>query len=57
MDQGGLSSDRLESYLKLQEEIAVLETQQGERLEIEDKRRSRVTGKTSRARLKGKGRD
>jgi ribosome biogenesis GTPase / thiamine phosphate phosphatase len=51
-----LPASRLESYLKLQDEIAHLETQQDERARLEEKRQGRVGAKALRARLKQKGR-
>jgi ribosome biogenesis GTPase / thiamine phosphate phosphatase len=53
---GGIPAARLESYLKLQGELAHLATQLDERARIEDKRQAKVMGKALRARLKEKGR-
>lgn len=53
---GRVSAARLESYLKLQDELAHLSTQQDERARLEEKRQSKVMGKALRARLKEKGR-
>jgi ribosome biogenesis GTPase len=56
VDGGRLAADRLESYLKLQDELAYLARQQDERLLLEEKRRGKVMGKALKARLKQKGR-
>jgi ribosome biogenesis GTPase / thiamine phosphate phosphatase len=53
---GQLAPGRLESYLKLQEEISHLARQQDERAQIDDKRRSKIGSKALKARLKQKGR-
>jgi ribosome biogenesis GTPase / thiamine phosphate phosphatase len=53
---GRLSASRLESYHKLQDELAHLATQQDERARLEEKRQSKVMNKALRARLKQKGR-
>jgi ribosome biogenesis GTPase / thiamine phosphate phosphatase len=53
---GRVSADRLESYHKLQDELAHLATQQDERARLEDKRQSKVANKALRARLREKGR-
>ncbi len=42
---GRLPAQRLESYLKLQDELAFLARQQDQRAQIEDKRRAKVMGK------------
>jgi ribosome biogenesis GTPase len=52
---GRIPLPRLESYHKLQDELAHLVTQQDERARLEDKRQSKVMGKALRARLKEKG--
>lgn len=52
---GRIPVARLESYLKLQDEIAHLTTQQDERARLEEKRQARVGAKALRARLKDKG--
>jgi ribosome biogenesis GTPase len=54
--EGRISPSRLESYHKLQEELAHLATQQDERARLEDKRQSKVMNKALRARLREKGR-
>lgn len=54
--EGQLPAERLESYLKLQDELAFLARQQDERAQLEEKRRSKVMGKALKARLKQKGR-
>jgi ribosome biogenesis GTPase / thiamine phosphate phosphatase len=53
---GKLSAARLDSYHKLQAEIAHLSTQQDERARLEDKRQSKIMNKALRARLRDKGR-
>ena len=53
---GRLAASRLESYLKLQDELAHLATQQDERARLEEKRQSKVLNKALRARLREKGR-
>jgi ribosome biogenesis GTPase / thiamine phosphate phosphatase len=55
-DEGRLAPGRLESYLKLQDELTALARLRDERLQLEDKRRSKVMGKSLKARLKQKGR-
>lgn len=51
---GTLDASRLESYLKLQEELAFLARQQDVRAEIEEKRRGKVGAKALRQHLKSK---
>jgi ribosome biogenesis GTPase len=51
---GRLASDRLESYHKLQGEIAYLDRQQDERAQIEGKRRSKVITKAANQHIKSK---
>lgn len=51
---GRLVSDRLESYHKLQGEIAFLERQQDERAQIEEKRRSKVITKAANQHIRSK---
>ncbi len=51
---GRLAPGRLESYLRLQGEIASLARQQDERAQLEDNRRSKVTGKVLKKHLKTK---
>ena len=53
--EGALSAARLESYLKLQDELAFLARQQDERAQIDEKRRGRIMGKALKQRLKQKG--
>jgi ribosome biogenesis GTPase len=53
---GRVSTSRLQSYHKLQDELGHLATQQDERARLEDKRQSKVMNKALRARLKEKGR-
>src|SRR5262245_46606062 len=49
VDAGDLPAGRLESYLKLQDELAFLARQQDERAQIEEKRRGRIGAKAMRA--------
>ena len=51
---GRLDQRRLESYLKLQEELSFLAKQQDERALLERKRQGRIMGKALRARVKDK---
>ena len=51
---GALDASRLESYLKLQEELLFLAQQQDQRAQIEDRRRAKVQTKALRAHLKTK---
>jgi ribosome biogenesis GTPase len=53
---GTLPAERLESYLKLQAELALLAEQQDERALLERKRQGKIMGKALKARLKEKGR-
>ena len=50
--EGALAVDRLESYLRLQDELAFLERQQDERALIEEKRRGRIGAKAMRQHTK-----
>ena len=52
--EGALAPDRLESYLKLQEELSQLAKQQEERALLEEKRRTKVLGKVAKLRAKAK---
>jgi ribosome biogenesis GTPase / thiamine phosphate phosphatase len=54
VDEGRLPAARLESYLKLQGELAYLARQQDERAQAEVKRRGRIGAKALRAHLKNK---
>jgi ribosome biogenesis GTPase / thiamine phosphate phosphatase len=54
VDAGGLSPERLESYLKLQDELAHLARQQDERAQIEHKRRSKILTKAANQHTKAK---
>jgi ribosome biogenesis GTPase len=56
VEDGRLAADRLESYLKLQEELSALAKQQDERALLERKREGRSMGKALKARFKDKGR-
>lgn len=49
-----LEASRLESYLRLQDELVFLARQRGERARLEDKRRSKVAGKAVKKHLKTK---
>jgi ribosome biogenesis GTPase len=51
---GTLTAGRLESYLKLQDELAFLARQQDERAQLEEKRRSKIMGKALKQHLKAK---
>ena len=51
---GRLEASRLESYLRLQSELVVLARQQDERAQLEEKRRSKVTGKALKQHLKNR---
>ena len=54
VDEGRLSAARLESYLKLQDELGYLARQQDERAQLEEKRRSKIMGKALKQHLKTK---
>jgi ribosome biogenesis GTPase / thiamine phosphate phosphatase len=54
VDEGRLAAGRLDSYLKLQDELAYLARQQDERAQLEEKRRSRIMGKAMKQHLKSK---
>jgi ribosome biogenesis GTPase len=54
VEDGELASDRLESYLKLQDELAFLTRQQDERAQIEVKRKSKTLAKAVRAHVKSR---
>jgi ribosome biogenesis GTPase len=54
VEEGRVSRERLESYLKVQDEIAFVERQQDERAMLEDKRRAKVMGKALKQHLKTK---
>ena len=51
---GTLTAERLDSYLKLQDELAYLARQQDERAQIEEKRRGKIGAKALRQHLKSK---
>ena len=51
--QGRLDAARLESYLRLQDELASLARQQDERAQIDEKRRARKTTTSRPPRRKG----
>jgi ribosome biogenesis GTPase len=52
--EGRLSPDRLDSYLKLHEELGYLARQQDERAQLEAKRRGKIGSKALRQHLKSK---
>jgi ribosome biogenesis GTPase len=54
--EGRLAASRLESYLKLQDELASLARRQDVREQLEERRRSKVLSRAIRARQKQKGR-
>ena len=54
VEEGRLAADRLESYLKLQDELSFLAKQQDERALLERKRQGRIGAKALRTRLKDK---
>jgi ribosome biogenesis GTPase len=54
VEQGQLAADRLDSYVKLQEELVFLTRQQDERALIEHKRRSKVLTKAANQHIKSK---
>jgi ribosome biogenesis GTPase len=54
IEEGRLAGDRLDSYLRLQDEVAFLARQQNERAQLDEKRRARVMGKALRKHLKTK---
>jgi ribosome biogenesis GTPase len=54
VDDKRLGVDRLDSYLRLQDEIASLARQQDERAQLDEKRRSRIMAKATRAHIKSK---
>jgi ribosome biogenesis GTPase len=51
---GEIAAERLDSYLKLQDELAFLARQQDERAQLEDKRRARTAGKALKQHYKSK---
>jgi len=54
VDEGKLQVRRLESYLKLQDELRILENRQDERALLEQKRQSRVAGKALKKHITSK---
>lgn len=54
VEAGTLSAARLESYVKLQDELDYLARQQDERAQLEEKRRNKVMGKALKQHLKTK---
>jgi ribosome biogenesis GTPase / thiamine phosphate phosphatase len=54
VEAGKLSAARLESYLKLQDELGYLARQQDERAQLEEKRRNKIMGKALKHHLKTK---
>jgi hypothetical protein len=53
--EGRVPASRLESYLKLHDELVFLARQQDAREQLEEKRRSKVMSRAMRARQKQKG--
>jgi ribosome biogenesis GTPase / thiamine phosphate phosphatase len=56
VEEGHMPAARLESYLKLQTELAHLATRQDERARLEEKRQGKIGAKALRSRLRDKGR-
>jgi ribosome biogenesis GTPase len=54
VEEGRLAPERLDSYVKLQEELAFLARQQDERAQIEHKRRSKVLTKAANQHIRSK---
>jgi len=54
VEEGRLSASRLESYVKLQDELEHLARQQDQRAQIEEKRRGKIGAKALRQHLKSK---
>jgi ribosome biogenesis GTPase len=54
VEEERLSAARLDSYLKLQDELDYLARQQDERAQLEEKRRNKVMGKALKQHLKTK---
>ena len=54
VEAGQLPAERLQSYLKLQDELAFLSRQQDERAQIEEKRRSKTLTKAANKHIKSK---
>jgi ribosome biogenesis GTPase len=54
VEEGRVSADRLQSYLKLQDELGYLARQQDERAQLEEKRRNKIMGKALKQHLKSK---
>jgi len=54
VEEGKVSAARLDSYLKLQDELSFLARQQDERAQLEEKRRNKVMGKALKQHLKTK---
>jgi ribosome biogenesis GTPase len=52
--EGTIPAARLESYLKLHDELGYLAQQQDERAQLEAKRRSKIMGKAMKQHLKSK---
>jgi ribosome biogenesis GTPase / thiamine phosphate phosphatase len=55
--EGTVSAERLESYVKLQDELRELEAKRGVRAQIEEKRRGRVMGKAMKQMYKQRERE
>jgi ribosome biogenesis GTPase len=54
--EGTLAADRLASYLKLQDELRELDQKRDARAQIEEKRRSKIMGKSLKQMYKQRGR-
>jgi ribosome biogenesis GTPase / thiamine phosphate phosphatase len=54
VEGGTVSAARLESYMKLQDELGYLARQRDERAQLEEKRRSKIMGKALKQHLKSK---
>ena len=54
VEEGKLSAARLESYLKVQDELGYLARQQDERAQLDEKRRNKIVGKALKQHLKTK---
>ena len=52
VDEGRLAAERLDSYLRLQDELAFLARQQDERAQVEERRRGRLGAKAVRQAIK-----
>jgi ribosome biogenesis GTPase len=55
--EGRIEADRLASYLKLQDEMRVLDARKDARAQIDDKRRAKVMGRAQKQLYKDRGRE